>query len=84
MNSYTDGELLIILDFETNSVNIHDVSEVAAFWIKREEGAYVITDTFHRYYFFQYEVNPYVLAIHKLFPQRLERLRANIDYAKFF
>jgi DNA polymerase-3 subunit epsilon len=42
---------LIILDFETNSANVHDVIEVAAFRIKREEGAYVIADTFHRYYF---------------------------------
>jgi DNA polymerase III subunit epsilon len=33
---------LIILDFETNSANIHDVIEVAAFQIKREEGVYAI------------------------------------------
>jgi DNA polymerase-3 subunit epsilon len=77
---------LIILDFETNSANIYDVIEVAAFRIKREEGAYVIADTFHRYYFSEHEVNPYALAVHKLSPQRIERLRANvdIDYAEYF
>lgn len=75
---------MIILDFETNSANIHDVIEVAAFRIKREEGIYIIADTFHRYYFSEYEVNPYALAVHKLSPQRVERLRANADYAKYF
>lgn len=75
---------MILLDFETNSSNIHDVIEVAAFKIRREEGMYVIADTFHRYYFSEYEVNPYALAVHKLSPQRIERLRANVDYAKYF
>ena len=75
---------MIILDFETNSANIHDVIEVAAFRIKREEGMYVIADTFHRYYFSEYEVNPYALAVHKLSPQRIERLRANVDYVEYF
>ncbi|HQS67751.1 MAG TPA: 3'-5' exonuclease [Sulfuricurvum sp.] len=75
---------MIILDFETNSANIHDVIEVAAFRIKREEGMYVITDIFHRYYFSEYEVNPYALAVHKLSPQRIERLRANVDYSEYF
>lgn len=45
---------------------------------------YVITDTFHRYYFSEYEVNPYALAVHKLSPQRIQRLRANVDYSKYF
>lgn len=71
---------MIILDFETNSANIHDVIEVAAFKIKREESMYVIADTFHRYYFSEYEVNPHALAVHKLSPQRIERLRANVEY----
>lgn len=75
---------MIILDFETNSANIHDVIEVAAFRIKREEGEYRIADTFHRYYCSEYEVNPYALAVHKLSPQRIERLRANVDYAEYF
>lgn len=75
---------MIILDFETNSANIHDVIEVAAFRIKREEGVYVIADMFHCYYFSEYEVNPYALAVHKLSPQRIERLRANVDYAEYF
>lgn len=75
---------MIILDFETNSANIHDVIEVAAFRIKKEEGVYVIADTFHRYYFSEYDVNPYALAVHKLSPQRIERLRLDADYAEYF
>ena len=75
---------MIILDFETNSANIHDVIEVAAFQIKSEEGVYVIVDTFHRYYYSEYEVNPYALAVHKLSPQRIQRLRADVDYAEYF
>lgn len=75
---------MIILDFETNSANIHDVIEVAAFRIKREEGAYVIIDTFHRYYFSEYELNPHALAVHKLSPDRIKRLRSNVDYAEYF
>lgn len=75
---------MIILDFETNSANIHDVIEVAAFRIKREEGVYRVADTFHRYYFSEYEVNPHALAVHKLSPDRIERLRANVDYAEYF
>ena len=33
---------MIILDFETNSANIHDVIEVAVFRIKRVEDVYII------------------------------------------
>ena len=58
--------------------------EVAAFRIKREVGAYVIVDTFHRYYFSEYEVNSYALAVHKLSHQRIERLRVNMDYSEYF
>ena len=75
---------MIILDFETNSANVHDVIEVAAFKVVREDGLYVVKDTFHRYYFSAYEVNPHALAVHQLSPDRLERLRKGVDYEEYF
>ena len=75
---------MIILDFETNSTNVHDVIEVAAFKVKRIEDRYEVVDTFHRYYFSEYEVNPYALAVHKLSPDRLERLRKGVEYEEYF
>lgn len=75
---------MIILDFETNSANIHDVIEVAAFRVRQVDNVYVVVDTFHRYYFSQYDVNPHTLAVHKLSPQRLTRLRADADYVEYF
>lgn len=75
---------MIILDFETNSANIHDVIEVAAFRVKRVDNQHVVLDTFHRYYFSEYEVNPHALAVHKLSPQRIARLRADADYEEHF
>jgi DNA polymerase-3 subunit epsilon len=75
---------LIILDFETNSSNIHDVIEVAAFRVKNVDNKYVVTDTFHRYYFSRYAVNPHALAVHKLSPQRLEKLRAGVSHENYF
>ncbi len=75
---------MIILDFETNSANIHDVIEVAAFRIELVGNQYKIIDTFHRYYFSEYEVNPYALAVHKLSPDRLEKLRKDVDYEEYF
>lgn len=75
---------MIILDFETNSANIHDVIEVAAFRVEFENSEYKVVDTFHRYYFSEYEVNPHALAVHKLSPSRLERLRKDADYEEYF
>jgi len=75
---------MIILDFETNSANIHDVIEVAAFRVEAIDNKYKIVDTFHRYYFSEYEVNPHALAVHKLSPDRLERLRKDVDYEEYF
>jgi DNA polymerase-3 subunit epsilon len=75
---------MILLDFETNSHNTHDVIEVAAFQVKSVDNKYVVVDTFHRYYFSRYAVNPYALAVHKLSPQRLEKLRAGADYENYF
>ena len=75
---------MIILDFETNSTNIHDVIEVAAFRVELINDEYKVLDTFHRYYFSEYEVNPYALAVHRLSPERLERLRKEADYEEYF
>jgi DNA polymerase-3 subunit epsilon len=75
---------MIILDFETNSANIHDVIEVAAFRVGFIDNAYRVVDTFHRYYLSGYEVNPHALAVHKLSPDRLERLRKGVDYEEYF
>ena len=75
---------MIILDFETNSTNIHDVIEVAAFRVELINKEYKVIDTFHRYYFSEYEVNPHTLDVHKLSPDRLEKLRKDVDYEERF
>ena len=75
---------MIILDFETNSSNVHDVIEVAAFRVEKVDNTYVVLDTFHRYYRSDYEVNPHALAVHKLSPERIERLRGSAHYAEYF
>ena len=75
---------MIILDFETNSANVHDVIEVAAFKVLKEGDEYIVKETFHRYYFSAYEVNAYALAVHQLSPDRLERLRRGVEYEEYF
>lgn len=75
---------MIVLDFETNSGNVHDVIEAAAFRVEEENNVYVIKETFHRYYVSAYPLNPYALAIHKLTPERLERLREGKNYPTHF
>ncbi|MEN8147575.1 MAG: hypothetical protein ABFR02_08145, partial [Campylobacterota bacterium] len=56
----------------------------AAFRVKKVANTYVVLDTFHRYYRSDYEVNPHSLAVHKLSPERIERLRGDADYAEYF
>ena len=75
---------MIVLDFETNTANVSDVVEVAAFRVRMMDNEYKVVDTFHRYYFSEYDVNPYALAVHKLSPQRLEELRKGVDYSERF
>ena len=75
---------MIILDFETNSSNIHDVIEVAAFRVEKKGQKYIITDTFHRYYYSKYDVNFHALAVHRLTPERIEELRDNATYDAYF
>ncbi|MBL6970054.1 MAG: 3'-5' exonuclease, partial [Campylobacterales bacterium] len=45
---------MIILDFETNSTNEHDVIEVAAVRVELVNNEYIIKDKFHRYYLSRY------------------------------
>lgn len=75
---------MLILDFETNSSNVHDVIEVAAFRVEKKEQSYRVIETFHRYYHSKYPVNPYALAVHRLTPQRVEKLRDNATYDAYF
>lgn len=75
---------MIILDFETNSSNVHDVIEVAAFKVTKQGSEYIVLDTFHRYYFSAFEVNPHALAVHQLCPDRLGRLRQGVEYEEYF
>lgn len=75
---------MVILDFETNTANIHDVIEVAAFRVELVNNEYKVVDTFHRYYLSKYEVNTYALEVHKLSPERLNRLRNGISYVEHF
>ncbi len=75
---------MIILDFETNSSTVHDVIEVAALRVEKVEHSYRITETFHRYYYSKHPVNPHALAVHRLTPARIEKLRDNATYDAYF
>ena len=75
---------MIILDFETNTHNDHDVIEVGAIKVAFEDGKYKVIDTFHRYYYSKYDVNYRALEVHKLTPEKIKKLRANKDYVEYF
>jgi DNA polymerase-3 subunit epsilon len=75
---------MILLDFETNSHHVRDVIEAAALRVAKVGTQYVVTDTFHRYYFSRHPVNPHALAVHRLSPARLLMLRKNAEYAEHF
>lgn len=66
---------MIILDFETNSTNEHDVIEVAAAKIEVVDNEYVVKDMFHRYYLSRYPVNPYSFEVHKISPEMVLQYR---------
>ncbi len=63
---------------------MHDVIEAAAFKVTKRGGIYAVTETFHRYYFSKFEVNPHALLVHKLTPQRVAGFRDNARYAEYF
>lgn len=77
-------ENMIVLDFETNSQNPKDVLEVGALKICKDGNNYVVVDTFHRYYQSKYEVNPFALEVHNLSPEKIKKLRKDVNYAKYF
>ncbi len=75
---------MIILDFETNTSNIHDVIEIAAVKLIFENNEYKVVDKFHRYYLSRYPVNPYSYAIHKLSPEKILAHRDSASYSSYF
>ena len=77
---------MIILDFETNSSNEHDVIEVAAVKIEVVDNEYIVKDKFHRYYLSRYPVNPFSYEVHKLSPELIleHRNKQDIKYSSYF
>ncbi len=77
---------MIILDFETNSSNEHDVIEAAAVKVELINNEYIIKNKFHRYYLSRYPVNPYSYEVHKLTPELIleYRNKQEIKYSSYF
>ena len=75
---------MIILDFETNSTNEHDVIEAAAVKVIIENDEYKVIDKFHRYYLSRYPVNPYSYEVHKLTPELILDYRKDKSYSSYF
>jgi DNA polymerase III subunit epsilon len=75
---------MIILDFETNSCNEHDVIEVAAAKVKLQNKELMVTQLFHRYYLSKYPVNRYSYEVHKLTPELILEVRKGCSYASYF
>ncbi len=75
---------MIILDFETNSTNEHDVIEVAAAKVEFENGEYVVKDMFHRYYLSRHPVNKYSYEVHKLTPEMIMEYRKDKTHSVYF
>ncbi|MEA1913723.1 MAG: 3'-5' exonuclease [Campylobacterota bacterium] len=75
---------MMILDFETNSANEHDVIEVAAVKLEYKDADYIVVDKFHRYYLSRYPVNQYAYAVHKLTPEKILQHREGKSYATYF
>lgn len=75
---------MIILDFETNTSNEHDVIEAAAVKIELVNNEYKVIDKFHRYYLSRYPVNPFSYEVHKLTPEKILAHRDGASYASHF
>jgi DNA polymerase III subunit epsilon len=77
---------MIILDFETNTLNPYDVIEAAAVRVELIENEYVVKDKFHRYYLSRYPVNYYSYQVHRLTPELIleHRNKSEIKYASYF
>lgn len=72
---------MIILDFETNTMNEYDVIEAAAVKLDKD---FNIIGKFHRYYLSRYPVNQYSYAVHKLTPEKILKHRKNETYSSYF
>lgn len=75
---------MIILDFETNSTNEHDVIEAAAVKIEFSNKQWQVKELFHRYYLSRYPVNRYSYEVHKLTPELILEVRKGSTYASYF
>ncbi|WP_421715322.1 3'-5' exonuclease [Arcobacter arenosus] len=77
---------MIILDFETNTLNPYDVIEAAAVKIKIQDNKLVVVDKFHRYYLSRYPVNYYAFQVHRLTPELIleHRNKSEEKYASYF
>ena len=75
---------MIILDFETNSSNEHDVIEVAAVKVVFQKNKWVAKELFHRYYLSRFPVNKYSYEVHKLTPELILEARIGCKYATYF
>ena len=77
---------MIILDFETNTLNPHDVIEAAAVRVETVDGEYIVKDKFHRYYLSRYPVNYYSYQVHRLTPELIleHRNKAEEKYFSYF
>lgn len=75
---------MIILDFETNTTNEHDVIEAAAVKLECIDNEYKVIDKFHRYYLSRWPVNPYSYAVHKLTPEKILKHREGSSYSSYY
>ncbi|MFA7083826.1 MAG: 3'-5' exonuclease [Arcobacteraceae bacterium] len=75
---------MIIIDFETNSPNVHDVIEVAAVKVEFHNKEWVAKELFHRYYLSRFPVNRYSYEVHKLTPELILEARIGCEYASYF
>jgi DNA polymerase-3 subunit epsilon len=77
---------MIILDFETNTLNPYDVIEAAAVRVELIHNEYKVTDKFHRYYLSRYPVNYYAYQVHRLTPEIIleHRSKSEQQYASYF
>jgi DNA polymerase-3 subunit epsilon len=77
---------MIILDFETNTLNPYDVIEAAAVRVEIQNDEYIVKDKFHRYYLSRYPVNYYAYQVHRLTPEIIleHRNRSEEKYASYF
>lgn len=77
---------MIILDFETNTLNPYDVIEAAAVRVELIDDEYVVKDKFHRYYLSHYPVNYHSFKVHRLTPELILEHRNKTDekYASYF